>query len=56
MIGINKPEHFERALSILSDKLGDPALAGYMPSELNRSCRSEMRVQYSGSVYRIYDY
>jgi hypothetical protein len=56
MISINKPEHFEQAMEILTTKIGDRALAGYMLSELNRSCRSEMRVQYSGSVCRIYDY
>ncbi len=56
MISINKPEHFEQAMEILTTKIGDRALAGYMLTELNRSCRSEMRVQYSGSVCRIYDY
>lgn len=56
MISINKPEHFEQAIEILSKKIGDRTLAGYMLSELNRSCRSELRVQYSGSVCRIYDY
>jgi len=56
MISINKPEHFEQSIKILSDKIGDRTLAGYMLTELNRSCRSELRVQYSGSVCRIYDY
>lgn len=56
MISINKPEHFERAIEILTGKIGDRTLAGYMLTELNRSCRSDMRVQYSGSVCRIYDY
>lgn len=56
MISINKPEHFERAIEILTRKIGDRTLAGYMLTELNRSCRSELRVQYSGSVCRIYDY
>lgn len=56
MISINKPEHFEQAIAILSDKIGDRTLAGYMLTELNRSCRSQLRVQYSGSVCRIYDY
>ncbi|MEQ9022678.1 MAG: hypothetical protein RLN82_07955 [Pseudomonadales bacterium] len=56
MISINKPEHFERAIEILTRKIGDRTLAGYVLTELNRSCRSELRVQYSGSVCRIYDY
>lgn len=56
MISINKPEHFEQAIEILSNKIGDRTLAGYMLTELNRSCRSQLRIQYSGSVCRIYDY
>jgi len=56
MVSINKPEHFESAIAILTRKIGDRILAGYMLTELNRSCRSEMRVQYSGSACRIYDY
>ena len=56
MISINKPEHFEGAIEILTTKIGDRALAGYILTELNRSCRSEMRIQYSGSACRIYDY
>ena len=56
MISINKPEHFESAIEIFTAKIGDRALAGYILTELNRSCRSGMRIQYSGSACRIYDY
>lgn len=56
MISINKPEHFEQSIEILANKIGDRTLAGYMLTELNRSCRSALRTQYSGSVCRIYDY
>jgi|MEHZ01.1.fsa_nt_MEHZ010167950.1_3 hypothetical protein len=56
MISINKLEHFERALEILSNRIGDPELSGYMLTELNRSCRSEMRNPYSQSKCITYDY
>lgn len=56
MISINKPEHFERAMEILTGKIGDRSLVGYVLTELNRSCRSDMRVPFSGSACRVYDY
>lgn len=56
MISINKLEHFERALEILSNRIGDRELSGYMLTELNRSCRSEMRNPYSQSKCITYDY
>jgi hypothetical protein len=56
MISINKPEHFQSAIEILTAKTGDRTLAGYILTELNRNCRSEMRIQYSGSACGIYDY
>ncbi len=56
MISINKLEHFERALEILSNRIGDRDLSGYMLTELNRSCRSEMRNPYTQSVCLTYDY
>lgn len=43
MISINKPRHFLGALEILNDKIADRTLAGYILTELNRSCPSEER-------------
>ncbi len=56
MISINKPEHFQRALEILTSRIGDRQLSGYLLTELNRSCRSDMRNPYSQSVCVSYEY
>ena len=56
MISINRPEHFQRALEILTNRIGDRQLSGYILTELNRSCRSSMRNPYSQSPCVTYDY
>lgn len=56
MISINKPEHFQRALEILTSRIGDRQLSGYLLTELNRSCPSQMRNPYSQSACVSYDY
>lgn len=56
MISVNRPEHFQRALEILTNRIGDRQLSGYILTELNRSCRSSMRNPYSQSPCVSYDY
>lgn len=56
MISINRPEHFQRALEILTNRIGDRQLSGYLLTELNRSCRSSMRNPYSQSPCVAYEY
>lgn len=56
MLSINKVQHFEAALEILSSRIGDRALSGYILTELNRSCRSSMRVPFSQSPCLDYEY
>jgi hypothetical protein len=56
MISVNKPEHFQRALEILTNRIGDRQLSGYILTELNRSCRSSMRNPYSGGPCVSYNY
>lgn len=56
MVSINKPEHFEDALEILTSRIGDRQLSGFLLTELNRSCRSSMRNPYSESPCVSYDY
>lgn len=56
MVSINKPDHFEDALEILTSRIGDRQLSGFLLTELNRSCRSSMRNPYSESPCVSYDY
>ncbi len=55
MISINKPSHFFRALEIISREIRDRTLAGYLVTELNRSCRSVERAN-RNSRCRSYEY
>lgn len=56
MISVNRPEHFQRALEILTNRIGDRQLSGYLLTELNRSCRSSMRNPYSQGPCVVYSY
>lgn len=56
MISVNGPTHFQRALEILTNRIGDRQLSGYLLTELNRSCRSSMRNPYAQSPCLAYSY
>lgn len=56
MISINNESHFNRALEIISLKIADRTLAGYILSEINRSCRSSERKAGSNSPCLGYSY
>jgi hypothetical protein len=56
MLSINNESQFNKALERLSRKIEDRTLAGFVLTELNRSCRSKMRRLDSNSACIKYSY
>ena len=56
MISVNSENHFNKALELLSVKIADRTLAGYVRTEINRSCRSAERKAGSNGPCLEYDY